>query len=97
MLVSVLQNGHGTGAKVAGYHIGGKTGTAQVPKTDGRGYSNETVHSFIGFGPIDDPKFVALVKIDKPKKGSFAESTVASTFSRLAEAILNYYQIPPSN
>jgi cell division protein FtsI/penicillin-binding protein 2 len=97
MLISVVKNGHGQAAAVPGYHIGGKTGTAQVPKTSGLGYSNDTIHSFVGFGPIEEPKFVALVKIDKPQVGRFSSSTAAPVFSKLASYILNYYQVPPNN
>ncbi len=97
MLVNVVKNGHGKRAGVPGYYIAGKTGTAQMSKTDGRGYdANRTIGSFAGFGPVDDPKFVMLVKIDVPRDVQFAESTAAPLFGDIAKFLLNYYEVPPS-
>ena len=94
MLVSVLENGYGRRAKVDNYFVAGKTGTAQIPKKDS-GYSEDIIHSFVGFAPATDPKFVALVKLDNPKKGKYADSTAAPTFGKIAEFILKYYNILP--
>src|SRR3989344_1350067 len=97
MLVNVVENGHGRRAKVSGYYIAGKTGTAQVPLTDARGYDpDKTIGSFIGFGPVENPAFLALVKIDNPQGVKFAESTAAPAFGEIAKFILNYQQIPPT-
>jgi cell division protein FtsI/penicillin-binding protein 2 len=93
MLVSVVDSGHAGGAAVPGYYIGGKTGTAQIPGPGG--YTAETIHSFVGFGPIDDPAFVMLVKFEKPKR-QYSSSTAAPTFGEIADLILTYYRIPPS-
>lgn len=97
MLTSVVHNGHAKKAGVKGYAIAGKTGTAQVPKTTQAGYSDDTIHSFVGFGPADDPAFVILVKIDKPKSPGirFAEETAAPLFREIASFLLNYLEIPP--
>lgn len=96
MMVNVVENGHGKRAGVPGYYIAGKTGTAQVPRKDGKGYEpNNNIGSFIGFGPVDDPAFVMLVRIDHPKTVKFAESTAAPAFGELAEFILHYYNIVP--
>lgn len=95
MMVSVLENGYGKLARVPGYWIAGKTGTAQVANPTG-GYSEKTIHSFVGFGPNDNPVFVGLVKINNPKKGKFAESTAAPVFGKIAEYILKYYNVPPN-
>ena len=94
MMVSVLENGYGRLAKVDGYFVAGKTGTAQVAQKSG-GYSEKVIHSFIGFAPATKPKFVALVKLDNPQNGNFADSTAAPTFGKLAAFILKYYNIPP--
>jgi cell division protein FtsI/penicillin-binding protein 2 len=94
-----VQNGHKRAA-VNGYKIGGKTGTAQVPNPDGPGYLDAYVHSFVGFGPVDDPEFLVLTKIDQPniaKVGQFAETTAVPLFARVANFLLNYYQVPPTN
>ncbi len=95
MLVSVVENGHGKKAGVSGYYIGGKTGTAQVSK-DGRYVTDDNIGSFIGYGPIDDPQFVMLVRIDHPRDVSFAESTAAPAWGELAQFILSYYHIAPT-
>jgi len=97
MMVNVVENGHGKRAAVPGYFIAGKTGTAQVPKKDGRGYEeNNNIGSFIGFGPVENPRFLMLVRIDHPRTVDFAETTAAPAFGELAKFILNYYQVPPS-
>lgn len=95
MMISVVENGHGKKAKVAGYQIAGKTGTAQIPNQEG-GYSEEDhIGSFGGFFPADNPKFAMLVKLDKPKNVEWAESSAAPTFGKIAQWLLNYYQIKP--
>jgi len=94
MMVSVCENGYGSKAKVDGYYVAGKTGTAQVAKSTG-GYSEDVIHTFIGFAPATNPKFVALVKIDNPQQGNFADSTAVPTFGKLAEFIIKYYNLPP--
>ncbi len=97
MLVNVVENGHGKRAAVPGYYIAGKTGTAQVPYKDRAGYDpNNNIGSFIGYGPVDNPQFLMLVRIDRPQNVNFAESTAAPAFGKIAAFILNYLQIPPS-
>lgn len=95
MLVSVVENGHGKRAQVKGYYIGGKTGTAQVPLKDKRGYDpKKTIGSFIGF-PVSNPKFVVLAKIDDPKDVIWAEASAAPLVGQVLKFLLEYYQIPP--
>ena len=97
MLVSVVENGYGRKAAVPGYEVAGKTGTAQVPKEDGRGYhEDKTIHSFIGYAPAYEPRFLILLKLDNPQGINFSADSVAPLFSDIAEYILNYYEIPPS-
>lgn len=93
MLVSVVEKGQSTHAKVAGYYVGGKTGTAQIAGSGG--YTNETNHSFIGFAPADNPKFVAIVKFEKPNR-AWADSTASPVFQDVAKFVLQYYHVPPS-
>ncbi len=96
MLVSVIEHGHGKRAGVPGYYIGGKTGTAQVAKSDGIGYAQDnTIGSFAGFGPVEDPKFAMIVRIDNPKDVVWAESTAAPLFGEIAEFLLQYFEVPP--
>lgn len=97
MLVSVIENGHGKKAGVPGYYIAGKTGTAQVPKSNGKGYEeNNNIGSFAGFGPVEDPKFVMIVRVNHPRTVSFAETTAAPAFGEMAQFLLNYYNIAPT-
>lgn len=95
MMIKVVENGSGRPAKVSGYSIAGKTGTAQVPNLDKPGYSDDTIHSFVGFAPAYNPKFIALIKIDKPRGVRFAESTSVPVFHDLAQFIFSYWKIPP--
>lgn len=97
MLVDVVENGHGKHAAVDGYYVAGKTGTAQVPKPNGKGYLDNsiTIGSFVGYAPADHPKFAMLVKVDKPKTVQYAESSAAPIFGEMAKFLLTYYRIPP--
>ncbi len=98
MLVSVVENGHGKKAGVPGYRVAGKTGTAQIPRMDGPGYESWfTIGSFAGFAPVDDPKFVMLVRIDRPNDTQFAEASAAPVFGDLAKFLLQYFGVAPTN
>jgi cell division protein FtsI/penicillin-binding protein 2 len=97
MLRSVVVNGHGKKADVPGYLVAGKTGTAQVPKSDGRGYEDGiTIGSFAGFAPMDDPQFVVLVKIYHPKDVQWAESTAGPAFGKIMKFLFDYYGVEPT-
>jgi len=93
MLVNVVEGIHARTAGVDGYHVAGKTGTAQIPGPGG--YTDETIHTFAGYGPVDDPKFVMLVKFEKPQR-RFSSYTAAPTFGQIAKFVLQYYQVPPT-
>jgi len=98
MMVSVVENGYAKSAKIPGYYIAGKTGTAQVPWSalgeSRKGYSEETWQSFIGFFPAFNPKFVVFIKLDNPKTNT-AEYSAVPVFKKIANYIINYYSIPP--
>lgn len=95
MLISVVDNGFNKVAKIPGYYIAGKTGTAQVPLRNGRGYeADKTIQSFVGYGPAFNPQFLILVKLDNPKVTKSSLSAVP-VFKQLAKYIINYWQIPP--
>jgi len=97
MLVSVIEHGHGARAAVPGYYIAGKTGTAQVAKEDGVGYDPDaTIGSFAGFGPVEDPKFAMVVRIDRPQGVQWAESTAAPLFGDIAKFLLQYFEVAPT-
>jgi cell division protein FtsI/penicillin-binding protein 2 len=93
MLVNVVEKGHSQKAAISGYYIGGKTGTAQIATAGGYSQS-EYSHTFIGIAPIENPVFVMLVKIDKPKGVQYAEGSVVPLWRDIAEFILNYYAVP---
>jgi cell division protein FtsI/penicillin-binding protein 2 len=96
MLVNVVENGHGKKAHVPGYYVAGKTGTAQVPLKGGGGYDpNNNIGSFAGYAPVEDPRFVMLVRVDHPRTVDFAESTAAPAFGTLAQFLLQYYNVAP--
>lgn len=95
MMVNVVDGGHAKLAAIPGYYVAGKTGTAQVADREHGGYSKDrTIHSFVGFTPVENPKFVMLVKLDNPKNVEYSASSAAPLFREIAEFILNYYQIP---
>ena len=95
MLVNVVENGHGKSARVPGYWIAGKTGTAQVARADAQGYEQQrTIGTFAGYGPVEDPRCVMVVRIDDPKDVQFAESTAAPAFGHIAAFVLNYLHVP---
>jgi len=97
MLVSVVENGHGKKAAVPGYRVAGKTGTAQVPNPNGGYEEGQHIGSFAGFAPVDDPKFVMLVKLDKPSNVEWAEESAAPIFGEIADWLLNsYLKVPKS-
>ena len=95
MMTSVIKNGHAKQAGVKGYKLAGKTGTAQIPKKEGGGYEEDkTIHTFVGFGPIPNPRFSILVKLDSPTNALYAANTAAPVFSELSQELINYYNIP---
>lgn len=95
MLINVVDKGFNSVAKIPGYYLAGKTGTAQVPLKNGKGYeTDKTIQSFVGYGPAFKPQFLILVKLDNPKVPKSALSAVP-VFKELAQYIINYWQIPP--
>ncbi|MBI2057392.1 MAG: penicillin-binding protein 2 [Candidatus Yanofskybacteria bacterium] len=94
MLVKVVENGFDK-ARVKGYDVAGKTGTAQIASKEG-GYSEEFVHDIVGFAPAFDPKFVVLIKLEKPKGIKFASDSLSPSLGKIVKFLLNYFQIPPT-
>ncbi|MBI2465709.1 MAG: penicillin-binding protein 2 [Candidatus Sungbacteria bacterium] len=95
MLLGVVENGSGRQAKITGYTVAGKTGTAQVASSGAGGYSEKTIHTFVGYSPAFDPAFVMLIKLDNPQGVQFSEATAAPVFSKVGEFILHYLGVPP--
>lgn len=96
MLRAVVTDGTGEAAKVPGYDVAGKTGTAQKARTDGRGYaSGAYVSSFAGFLPASDPRLVIVVTIDEPTKSIYGGTVAAPSFARIAKFTVAHLKIPP--
>ena len=94
MMVSTIENGEVKWAKPEGYQIGGKTGTAQIPIA-GHYDPAKTIASFIGFAPVDKPKFIALIILREPKTSPWGSETAAPLFFEIAKDLLVYYNIAP--
>ncbi|MBR0139496.1 MAG: PASTA domain-containing protein [Firmicutes bacterium] len=89
----VTEGGAGT-AKIPGYRVGGKTGTASKPVPGG--YSKtDIIGSFIGVAPIDDPRFVCLVIVDTPRIGKYGSTTAAPIARDIMQSMLSYLDIQP--
>jgi cell division protein FtsI/penicillin-binding protein 2 len=102
MLQVVVQHGSGyrtyEGTKNKGYLIAGKTGTAQIPRPDGKGYiDGANIGSFFGYAPANAPKFVIMVRINEPGVPGYAESTTVPVFANICQWLFNYYGIAPTN
>ena len=95
MLVSVVDNGFDK-ARIKGYDIAGKTGTAQIADRKG-GYEEDAfIHDFVGFAPASDPRFVVLIKMDRPQGITFAADSLSPTFREIAQYLITYFNIPPT-
>lgn len=96
MLTGVVSEGTGAKAAVDGYTVGGKTGTARKPKSDGSGYyQDKHVASFIGMAPAKDPQVVVLVALDEPDQ-VYGGLTAAPTFARITQFAMRVLRVPPS-
>jgi cell division protein FtsI/penicillin-binding protein 2 len=85
-------------ARVPGYRIAGKTGTAQIPVSGG--YDPvDVITSFVGFGPLPDPQVLILVNIDRPQNETYLRwgtQTAAPVFQRVASRLFVLLGIPPT-
>ncbi|MCX6043870.1 MAG: penicillin-binding protein 2 [Chloroflexi bacterium] len=95
MMIYVVDHGN-SAANVSGYRIAGKSGTAQIP-TKGGYLENEVTASFIGFGPVEDPQFVMLVKLDRPdpRITEWANFNAAPMFAQIARRLFDHLNVPP--
>lgn len=94
IMESVVSEGGGGTAKIAGYRVGGKTGTANKPSETG-GYSEETYSSFVGMAPMDDPQVAILVVVDNPKGIKYGSQTAAPGAKVILEDTLRYLEVQP--
>ncbi|MBN2325465.1 MAG: stage V sporulation protein D [Spirochaetes bacterium] len=98
ILTGVISNrGTGYKAKVEGYTIAGKTGTAQIADTEKGGYlEDEFYASFLGFVPAPNPRIVILVTIDRPVGEVYGGQIAAPVFKSIVERISHHLNILPS-
>lgn len=90
MMEKVVQEGTGKKAQVAGYRIGGKTGTGQKAGPGGKYVPGAYYSSFVGFFPLPEPRFGVLVVLDEPVGEYYGGDIAAPVFQEVAENILRY-------
>jgi cell division protein FtsI/penicillin-binding protein 2 len=97
MLQGVVDEAVGTGtlARVAGYHVAGKTGTAAKPDSRGGYSSSDYVASFVGAVPATHPRLLILVSVDSPRGSIWGGVVAAPAFSDIARFDLQYLEVLP--
>ncbi|HEX5109443.1 MAG TPA: penicillin-binding protein [Vicinamibacterales bacterium] len=97
MMEEVVEHGTATSARIPGYTVAGKTGTAEK-LVDGSYSKSEHISSFVGFLPSRAPEYTIIVVIDSPHgpKGYFGGQVAAPIFKRIGEALLHRSGIPPT-
>lgn len=98
LLTAVTQKGAtGYNARVSGFQVAGKTGTAQKALSNGRGYkSGGYISSFAGMIPAHKPEYVIYVAVDEPKKNYYASVVAAPLFSRIASFAVRKSGLAPT-
>lgn len=92
-MLSISLEEESSSALVEGYRLAGKTGTAEIPI--GGVYSDRTNASFIGWGPVDDPKFLIYVWLEEPTSSPWGSVVAAPIFQQIAERVVVLMDIPP--
>lgn len=97
MLVDVVDRALLGGATaLEHYTVAAKTGTAQMPRSDARGYSDDFFHSFFGYAPATtNARFLVFLYIEKPQGVQYASHSIGPTFRDIMQFLLNYYEVPP--
>ncbi len=95
---NITQGSQIAGKSVPGYRVAGKTGTAQKVREGGRGYIHgQTIASFVGFLPYDDPQILCLVAIDNPQTdGRWGNTVAGPVFNAIAREAARLLAIPES-
>jgi cell division protein FtsI/penicillin-binding protein 2 len=94
LLECALENGAPL-ARVPGYRVAGKSGTASIPLIGGLYDERDTIASYVGYGPVENPQLVILVRLDRPQTSRWGSETAAVVFSRLAVQLFPLLGIPP--
>jgi len=95
-LAEVVNHGTGTKAKLRDYSIGGKTGTAQIPALDRRGYLQDRyIASFMGFAPVGSPRIAGIVIVKEPTGVYWGGEVAAPLFARIIKRIMPYLNVAP--
>ncbi len=97
MLVEVVDKSlRGGTVKNERYTIAAKTGTAQIARDDARGYYDDRyLHSFFGYFPAYEPKYIVFLYHVEPQGAKYASETLTTPFMDIVEYLINHYQIPP--
>jgi cell division protein FtsI/penicillin-binding protein 2 len=77
------------------HSIAAKTGTAQIPKPGGGYYEDTFNHTFFGYFPAYEPEYLVFLMARQPKDVKYASQTLKKPFMRMADFLINYYNIPP--
>jgi cell division protein FtsI/penicillin-binding protein 2 len=93
MLATSLET-ESSNALVEGYKVAGKTGTAEIPTPFGY-TSNQTHASFVGWGPVDDPRFLVYVWLEKPTASPWGSEVAAPVFKEVVEKLVVLIDLPP--
>lgn len=92
--LAVQPGGTAPRAQIAGYRVGGKTGTAH--KLEGRHYTNKFISSFVGFAPVSNPRLIVAVMIDEPSAGQhYGGQVAAPVFADVMTGALRLLAVPP--
>jgi cell division protein FtsI/penicillin-binding protein 2 len=98
MLATALES-EASKALVPGYRIAGKTGTASIPYKDRGGYRKDRTNAtFVGWGPVDDPKFIVYIWLEEPETQEGWSSLVAApVFADIVKYLVIHMSIPPDS